>query len=90
MVTSPFTFVNSHIATWAAYCLSRFEHSDAQPLFRFFFRLSNGANKSRETPPYLSRASYLGVPAQVKAQAKAVEGDRTWLIEISLAAGTKV
>src|ERR1700692_456568 len=37
----------------------------------------NGATHPRQTPPYPGGASHLCVPAKVKAQADAVEIDRT-------------
>ena len=53
-------------------------------------RLSNGADNLRETPPYLRGASDVRVLPEVKAQADAVEIDRSRPAGIILALRTKV
>ena len=52
--------------------------------------ISNAPDNPRQTPPYLGRASRARVPAKVKAQAHAIEIDRTWPARITLSRRTKV
>src|SRR5215469_930119 len=53
-------------------------------------RLARGPNKWCEAAPFLSRASYLFVSRKTKAQAEAVEPDRTRSAGISCLCGGKV
>jgi hypothetical protein len=52
--------------------------------------IANAADNPGQTPPYLGRASRPRVPAKVKAQAHAIEIDRTWPARITLSRRTEV